>query len=933
MSANLTMSGLVMGASNYPSVPRILTSISFLGSTSENSIQLETETNTISSMSNIELIRLSSHKEDDLDFVLKIPFIYDRLLLKFVKSLNLQSLKCSLTARKASSTFHISSHDIKLPLNNSYTELITLKVFYENKLVFDFKFYREPLSVVTALPQISPKDNSLTTSSSQSKDYQTKTARNKVSSKEVALPVNPFPIPMSDGPLLREALNSYEQLAPYVLKQLQHTMDNINVLEQNLKGLESSRTQLLETLKEFRKEFLPALPKSDLVYSKFEFLHSSSASSEDFTYSLLKALHQSTSETKIDFTALRTLQNFSSSKKNFEDESKKYYDWLSKLMSSGKSKDEKLLIKMKNFTVAQMNYFNFLYDTVTPMLLALVQPSSAFNKEYWRLRPLRDQAVKKIQNCSTFDEFSNLIRSYSKVTTCEDSLLLVDKNSTYKVDTFGTPLKTGLLFVFGGQGKSGWHKQWLVLCNGKLFEYMDWRRGAELRNAPIDISLCNIKLLDSNDHNNIDIGSRKNCFRVINAKGVEHVFQAFTPEDANEWVKALFEAGQMIAYAKQNDKGAQKEFSENKSSILKHSTNSNEHRGKSRTENECLGDKTLEHKEPMRVRNVSSVSSSLLHIVQHNDPSNLYCADCGSTEQVEWISLNILVVFCIQCSSSHRALGTSVSKVRSLMLDSFVGESRALVHHINNARMNSVYEADLPANQKPTPSSRNDERLEFITNKYMKKAYVSNALRKDASRLLLEGVRDDDVAKVLKGIAGGANVNKRVFYSTNESGSSIITMTSKAETNLTGISFLEYALLHPSILDGREVFDVAELLALNGCDAGSQVRSNSKVNENAKKWWQERIDKMSGGVIVSQPSGNKGGATVALASSTQAGIGYMVPVKQSSFNSNSRASLSGSRPSLSISGSYKKPSTSSKSKIKSPKEGFNLFKKKIKSLE
>ncbi|GAV27846.1 hypothetical protein PMKS-001314 [Pichia membranifaciens] len=889
-------------------------------------------------MSNIELIRLNSHKEDGLDFVLKIPFIYDRLLLKFVKSLNLESMKCSLTARKTSSTFHVNSHDIKLPLNNNYTDLLSLTIYYEDKLVYELNFYREPLSVVTILPRTSPKDAKPTSSLSQSKDNQTKSAQNKTLNKETASD-NPFPIPMADGPLLRETLNSYEQLAPHVLKQLQHTMENINAMDQNLKGLESSRFQLIDTLKEFRNEFLPTLPNTDLVYSNFESFHSSSFS-EDFNYLFLRALHQSTSETKIDFSALRTLQNFSSSKKNFEEESKKYYDWLSKLMSSGKSKDEKLLTKMKNFTVAQMNYFNFLYDTVTPMLLSLLQPTSLFNKNYWRLRPLRDQAVKKVQSCSTFDEFSGLIRCYSKVTNSKNSLLLSDKNSCYKADTFDTPLKAGLLFVFGGQGKSGWHKQWLVLCNGKLFEYMDWRKGADLRNSPIDISLCNIKLLDANDHNTIDIGSRKNCFRVINAKGVEHVFQAFTAEDANEWVKALFEAGQMIAYAKQNSEEGKKESTDKKSSISKHTLNSSENWSKSKAQSDFSTDNSLNRKEPLRVRTVSSVSLSLLHVVQHNDSSNIYCADCGSTEQVEWISLNLLVVFCIQCSSSHRALGTSVSKVRSLMLDSFVGESRALVHHINNAKMNSIYEANLQPNQKPLPSSRNEERLEFITNKYMKKAFINNNIRNNALQLLLEGVRDDDMVKVLEGIVGGADINKKIFYSATASGSSTIFVTDSKEQNYAKVSFLEYALLHPSILDGREVFDVAELLALNGCDAGTQIRNDSRVNENARKWWQDRIDRMNGGIVAPSPPpqqppqlGNKSSNAIPLSSNGRTGTGHLVPVKQSSFNSNNRVSLSGSRPSLSITGSYKKPSASSKSKIKSPKEGFNLFKKKIKSLE
>lgn len=911
LSANIT--DFLMSPLSSPAVPKVLSNIVFLGSTSETSIQLDIEAKSISSISNIELIRLNSQFEDKLDFLLKIPFIYDRLLLKFNKNIDIDPLKCVLTSPKASATFNINSYDIKLPLNNNFTDLLSLEVFVGDMPLVDFKFYREPLSVVTSTPLSSTKIYSA--ESRPSINVRNASRDDQLTKQLISSHENPFPIPMSDGPLFREALNTYEQLAPNILKQLQNNIENMNNLDNSLKNLDTSKTQLLNSLREFRKEFLPWLSQDDIIYSKFDSPQPKSPLVNDFSHSLLQALHHSTSETKIDFLSLRSLQNFGSSKKNFEDESKKYYDWLSKLMGSGKSKDEKLLLKMKNFAVAQIEYFNFLYDTVSPMLLALVQPNSPFSKEYWTNRPLRDDAVDKIKKCSSLDEFSRLMQKYSTITTKKKTLFLNDQNSSYTNDAFGTPLKTGLLFVFGGQGKSGWHKQWLVLRNGKLYEYMDWRRGAELRNEPIDISLCNIKLLDSSDNNTVDIGSRKNCFRVINAQGVEHVFQSFTPADANEWVKALFEAGQMIAFSKQNND------THSNNATMGQETLSIKNKGSTLTSDKGTG-KVLPLYNNPRVRRVSSVSLSLLHVVQHTDPSNMVCSDCGSTEQVEWISLNLLVVFCIQCSSCHRSLGTSISKVRSLRLDSFTGESRALVHHINNKKVNSVYEANLTPNVKPSPLSSNEARLEFITNKYMKKVYVDPKVKKNSSHILLEGVRDDNVDKVLQGIAGCANLNKKIHYRSSSSHSSVDTNAiSNNEINTSNdISFLEYALLHPSILDGHEVFDIAELLALNGCDVGTEIRQGSHVDKDARKWWQERINKINGVVT-------KGSNT-----NSYQNMPNQMPIKPSNINT-SRTSISGSRPSLSLPGSHRKHTAQSKSKLKSPKEGFNLFKKKIKNLE
>lgn len=37
----------------------------------------------------------------------------------------------------------------------------------------------------------------------------------------------------------------------------------------------------------------------------------------------------------------------------------------------------------------------------------------------------------------------------------------------------------------------------------------------------------------------------------------------------------------------------------------------------------------------------------------------------------KWVSVNLGITLCIECSGVHRNLGTSISKVRSLELDKF----------------------------------------------------------------------------------------------------------------------------------------------------------------------------------------------------------------------------------------------------------------------
>lgn len=36
---------------------------------------------------------------------------------------------------------------------------------------------------------------------------------------------------------------------------------------------------------------------------------------------------------------------------------------------------------------------------------------------------------------------------------------------------------SGILFALSGQKNSGWHKEWVVLKDGQLTEYSDWRKG------------------------------------------------------------------------------------------------------------------------------------------------------------------------------------------------------------------------------------------------------------------------------------------------------------------------------------------------------------------------------------------------------------------------------------------------------------------------
>ncbi|MEE6528758.1 hypothetical protein FKM82_017308, partial [Ascaphus truei] len=86
-------------------------------------------------------------------------------------------------------------------------------------------------------------------------------------------------------------------------------------------------------------------------------------------------------------------------------------------------------------------------------------------------------------------------------------------------------------------------------------------------------------------------------------------------------------------------------------------------------------------------------------------PGNHVCCDCGAPDP-SWLSTNLGVLTCIECSGIHRDLGVHYSRIQSLTLD-VLGTSELLIAvSVGNTKCNEVLEAALPTpNPKPTPSS------------------------------------------------------------------------------------------------------------------------------------------------------------------------------------------------------------------------------------
>ena len=136
--------------------------------------------------------------------------------------------------------------------------------------------------------------------------------------------------------------------------------------------------------------------------------------------------------------------------------------------------------------------------------------------------------------------------------------------------------------------------------------------------------------------------------------------------------------------------------------------------------------------------NFKNVDAEFLRLLPGND----VCADCG-TGNPGWASLNLGTLICIECSGIHRNLGTHISKVRSLDLDSWSSNNLELMKSIGNRVANSVWEAalhstgSLDANSsssslefwnKPGPESLREDKENFIKSKYLSKNLIRESV-------------------------------------------------------------------------------------------------------------------------------------------------------------------------------------------------------------
>lgn len=368
---------------------------------------------------------------------------------------------------------------------------------------------------------------------------------------------------------------------------------------------------------------------------------------------------------------------------------------------------------------------------------------------------------------------------------------------------------------------------WIVLDQGKLSEYSNWKQKLDLHMDPIDLRMASVREARN--------AERRFCFEVI-TPNFKRVYQATSEEDMTSWIvsinNALQSAMEGRSYQEKpslSTESADFTIKRDIGSILTGKTHSlghgshNPHSQHSSSSSGAPVRRITVGARPHAVRTASATydenPDKLLQTVRDNDQGNCWCADCGSGSKVEWVSINLGIIVCIECSGIHRSLGTHISKVRSLTLDikSFTVDIVELLLLIGNRVSNMVWEAKLGNTIKPSPQATREQRLRYITAKYVAHAFVepiSPTLSRYATpdETLLAAIKKNEIQQVLYALALRANPNVvDKMRGTHAVWLALAAADPATPSQTTGQT--------PSDADGKAVpFPVAELLTQNGAE-------------------------------------------------------------------------------------------------------------------
>ncbi|KAF3214531.1 hypothetical protein TWF679_004898 [Orbilia oligospora] len=115
-----------------------------------------------------------------------------------------------------------------------------------------------------------------------------------------------------------------------------------------------------------------------------------------------------------------------------------------------------------------------------------------------------------------------------------------------------------------------------------------------------------------------------------------------------------------------------------------------------------------------------------LHDLIAKVPGNNQCADCRARNP-GWASWSLGIFLCLRCAAIHRKLGTHISKVKSISLDTWTNDQVDLMKRTGNVTSNATWNPD-PL-KHPAPVDLEDS--ESIMERYIRDKYEHGKFRRD----------------------------------------------------------------------------------------------------------------------------------------------------------------------------------------------------------
>ncbi|KAF9312684.1 hypothetical protein BG003_006021 [Podila horticola] len=164
-------------------------------------------------------------------------------------------------------------------------------------------------------------------------------------------------------------------------------------------------------------------------------------------------------------------------------------------------------------------------------------------------------------------------------------------------------------------------------------------------------------------------------------------------------------------------------------------------------------------------------------------PGNKFCVDCRKKDP-RWASFNLGCFMCIRCSGVHRSMGTHISKVKSVDLDSWTAEQVENMIKWGNEKANMYWEARLPESSIPNENTSGIDP--WIRSKYEWKQFTNKGPLPDPSEL---GPIDEAMLMDLYGKAESHSRSHAQMNRSSESSGAFTGMIAPPPSNPTRSSF------------------------------------------------------------------------------------------------------------------------------------------------